>query len=202
ETIESEPEFLNVTLTARKLAAMTRMSMEISDDAVINMADRVTRDMAWAFAKSEDELGFNGAGTSGDGGIEGIVTKLNAGVGTLLGAVPVATNTHDTFAEIDAADLMTLMGRCPAYARDGAAWFCSQAAADTVFGRLKATAGGNTISELAIAGISALGQRGIVGFYFGYPIVVAQSLPIDDSNAALNDKVMLLFGNLRQAVLL
>src|SRR5690606_9558796 len=72
ETIESEPEFLNVTLTARELAAMTRMSMEISDDAVINMADRVTRDMAWAFAKREDELGFNGDGTSGDGGIEGI----------------------------------------------------------------------------------------------------------------------------------
>ncbi len=53
---ESEPTFNNVTFTAKKLAILTRISTELSEDAIINIADYMTRDMAWAFALKEDQV--------------------------------------------------------------------------------------------------------------------------------------------------
>jgi HK97 family phage major capsid protein len=200
ENIESDPTYTDVSVTAHKLAAMTRMSIELSDDAVVNMADRVTRDMAYAFALKEDQVGFNGTGISTDGGITGLITKLESGSYGASFYEPSAT--HDNFSELTNGDLTAVMGQLPQYARAGAAWFCSQVAADTVFGALKAAGGGNTQADLAMAGISALGQKGVVGSYLGYPIVTSQVLPSVDASAALNNKVMLLFGNLRLAAVL
>ncbi len=192
---ESEPTFNNVQLTAKKIGILTRMSTELSEDAVINFADYLVRDMAWAFALKEDQCLFNGDGTQTYGGITGLMVAATQ-TGHSASYVQVPTLTHNTFQELDATDLTTLMASLPQYARSGGrgcAWFCSQYAADLCFGRLMASAGGNTNQTLAMAGITALGQRGVVGSYLGYPIVASQVLP---STASLTSKAMLAFGNL------
>lgn len=191
----SDPSFNNVKLTANKLAALTRISTELTEDAMINIADWVTFDIGQQFAYEEDRVAFNGTGAATDGKIIGVITILEDG--SHGGGFYETSATHDLFSEIDNADLTGIMGRLPQYARNGAAWFCSQVCADTVFGRLKATAGGNTLDILASAGITALGQRGVVGSYLGYPIVASQVLPSTDAAGALNNKVQLLFGNLK-----
>ena len=77
---------------------MTRMSTELAEDAAINVADDLAREMAYAFATAEDAAGWNGDGTSTYGGIMGMRTKFAAGVGSFVGAVDL-TSGHDTFAD-------------------------------------------------------------------------------------------------------
>jgi len=190
----SDASFNNVKLMAKKLGILTRVSSELNDDSIVSMADYLTRDIAWAFALKEDQCGFNGDGTSTYGGITGLTVKVQ----TNTASFPVVpTATHNTFAELDATDLITLMSKVPAYARAGSAWFISQEGADLAFSRLMAAGGGNTNQTLAIAGITALGQRGVVGTYLGYPVVVSQVLPLESTTKT--NLPMLCFGNLRLA---
>jgi HK97 family phage major capsid protein len=195
---ESEPTFNNVTFTAKKLAILTRISTELSEDAIINIADYMTRDMAWAFALKEDQCIFTGDGTSTYGGITGLTQAIKQSAHS-AGYIDVGTATHNTFQELDSTDLTTLMANLPQYARSGGkgcAWFVSQYGADLCFGRLMASAGGNTNQTLAMAGITQLGERGVVGSYLGYPIVASQVMP---STGTLTSLPMLAFGNLSLA---
>ncbi len=179
----SDKSFDQVQLVAKKLYALTYVSSELAEDAIINVADDLAQEMAYAFALKEDQCGFIGDGTSTSGGIEGVAIKIL----TLAGAVN-ATSGHDTFAEIDSTDLANLMGKLPAYARMGAKWFISQTGFDIVFGRLAIGAGGNTMSMLGGA---------IQRSYLGYPIEVSQVLPT--ATTTLGTSAMLLFGNLQMA---
>ncbi len=195
---ESEPTFNNITFTAKKLGILTRMSTELSEDAVINVADYMTRDMAWAFALKEDQCLFIGDGSATYGGITGL-TAIVAQAGHSASYVTVPTLTHNTFQELDSTDLTTLMAALPQYARSGGrgcAWFISQYGAELTFNRLLAAGGGNTIATLQMAGITAFGQRGVVGSFLGYPVVVSQTLP---STGTLTSLPMLAFGNLSLA---
>ncbi len=195
---ESESTFNNITFTAKKLAILERISTEISEDSIIALADYLTRDMAWAFALKEDQCLFIGDGSATYGGITGL-TQIVKQSAHSASYIDVATATHNTFPELDATDLTTLMASLPQYARaggKGCAWFASQYGAELTFNRLKATAGGNTILTLSAAGITAMGQRGVVGEYLGYPIVVSQTLP---STGTLTSTPMLAFGNLSLA---
>jgi hypothetical protein len=79
-----------------------------------------------------------------------------------------ATSGHDTFAEIDTTDLANLVGKLPAFALPGAAWFCSQFAYAMVFARLAMTSGGITV--LPINGRP-------MPHFMGFPIFVTQVLP-------------------------
>ena len=183
---ESTPTWNDVTLTAKKAGGLSKLSTEIAEDAVIDMADWVADEAAYAFATFEDQCGFIGTGLSTYLGIRGL-TNLLAAAGGLAGAVDAASG-HDTFAEIDASDLAALIGKCPAYALPGAKFYCSAMAHALVFGRLMAAAGGNTIQNL----------QGGYGFsYLGFPIVITQVLPSVTTD--LSDVAMLLFGDLTKS---
>ncbi len=73
---ESEKSWDQVELTAKKLGALTRMSTDLSEDAIINLADDLANEMAYAFSVKEDQCGLNGDGTSTFGGMVGIRTKF------------------------------------------------------------------------------------------------------------------------------
>jgi len=187
---ESEKGWTNVTHTARKWAVLVRYSSELNEDAIISIADDLSQEAAYAFAYAEDNAGFNGDGSNTYHGITGVVTKFQAviGAGQLAGAVDAASG-HDTFAEIDATDLVTLTAKLPKYALGRARWVCSQPAWSLVFQRLQAAAGGNTVAEVA----------GKMQYqYLGYPIEISQLMPT--STGDLSDKVMLLFGDFGAAV--
>lgn len=195
----SDPAWDNVSLVAKKLTAFTKISTEIAEDAIINIADWLTNDIGQQFAYEEDRVGFNGTGLDTDGGVTGLLTKVQQS--TSAGSfIVVPTATHNTFAEVDATDLMTLMAAVPQYALDGAAFFTSQSGASLVFGRLMAAAGGNTQQALASDNVTAERGRGIVGYYQGYPIVVSQVLPTESTTKT--NLPMLAFGNLRKAAMI
>lgn len=188
---QSNPAFNQVTLVAKKIGGLCLLSSEIAEDAVLDLAEWVAQEFAYAFAKWEDDAFFTGDGTSTWHGIRGLgnlfTTTGGAGGAQLVGAVDAGSN-HDTFAEIDASDLTTLMGKLPAYALPGAKWYCSSVCANVVFGRLAAAAGGNTTQTL---------REGLGLNYLGYPIVISQSCPT--STGDLSDLPMLYFGNLRMS---
>lgn len=195
----SDPAWDNISLVAKKLTAFTKVSSELSEDAVVNIMDWLTMDIGQQLAYEEDRVGFNGTGLDTDGGINGLLNKVQGSTVT-ASFVVVPTATHNTFAELDATDLMTLMAAVPQYALDGAAFFTSQSGASLVFGRLMAAAGGNTQQSLSAENISADRARGIVGYYQGYPIVVSQVLPTESTTKT--NLPMLAFGNLSKAAVL
>jgi len=67
----SDLTFAQVSLTAQKMAGLVKMSTEISEDSLISMTDTIVRDLAWSFAKAEDEALFSGNANLYSTGIEG-----------------------------------------------------------------------------------------------------------------------------------
>lgn len=189
---QSQPTWSQVRLTAKKCGGLTLMSTEIAEDAIIGVAEWLANEFAYSFALFEDQCGFIGDGSQTYLGIRGLgsffTTTGGVGGAQLVGAVDAASG-HDTFAEIDKDDLAKVMAALPDFVMNPK-WYCSKVAAELVFGRLQAGAGGNTVETLS---------NGKVGrSYLGYPIVVSQVLPT--SQGDLSDLPMLYFGDLSKAV--
>lgn len=180
---ESDADFNDVELTAKKLAILTRMSSELAEDAVIDIADFLARKMAYAFALKEDTVGFTGTGNAASGGIQGIQWIFENDQ-TLAGSIEVGA-TIDLFSEITATHISTVMAQLPDYAADNAKFYCSRVGAELMFGRLKAAGGGNTISDL---------EGRVMQTYLGYPIVTVNVMR--KVTTAINNQVMFLFGDL------
>ncbi len=185
---ESEKQWGQVGLVAKKLAALTKMSSEINEDAIISIADDLVQEMAYAFAIAEDAAGWNGDGTSSYGGITGVRTRIIDGTHT-ASALDAATG-HDTFAEYDKSDLEKIEGALPKYALRNARWYCSQPFWVNVLRRIATAAGGVTMTEMAS------GLR--VPTYMGWPVEIDQTLPT--STGDLSDTAVAFFGDLSLAV--
>lgn len=184
---DTSPTGDSVMLVAKKSGGLVKLSTEINEDAAVDVADWVAREFAIAAAKFEDDCAFIGDGTStyhGIRGLENLMTESSA----LTGAV-LAGSGHDTLAEIDTSDIASVLGRLPQYARANAKIFCSQMVAEMVFGRLQASAGGNTVGTLGgeLAGRS----------YLGWPIVISQVL--EDSTGTINSTAIFFFGDLSKS---
>lgn len=182
----SDKAWNQVSLTARKWMVLAKYSSELNQDAIISMADDLAAEIAYAFATTEDDCGWNGDGSPTYHGIRGTRVKLL----TLAGAV-VAASGHDTFAEIDAADLSSVMAKLPAYALPGAKWYISQPGKTLLFDRLTQAAGGNTKQDFGGKAVDS---------YQGYPIVVSQKLPLVATD--ISDTIMLHFGDLTKSTTL
>jgi HK97 family phage major capsid protein len=185
-TTESQGTWDNVNLVAKKLSVLTRISNELSEDAVVSVADLMTQEIAYAFSSKEDDCGFNGDGTSTYGGIRG-VTQLLIDNSHNAGKI-AATSGHNTFGGLDATDITKLMGGLPQFAMSRAKFYVSQLGFATCFERLVASAGGNSISTLD----GAVQYR-----YLGFPIVISQKLPAVATT--LQNSIMMLFGDLAMA---
>jgi HK97 family phage major capsid protein len=165
EITASDMAVNQVQLVAKKLAVLTKISSELAEDAFVNVADMVARDAAWNFAKSEDQALFIGDGTSTYGGVNGLKTLFE---NTAYAGRVTTASGHDTFAELDYDDLMSLIGKLPSYALPRAKWYCSPTFKAMVLDNLSVTAGGGTKSDLAGPVISS---------FMGYPIVTSALLP-------------------------
>jgi len=182
---ESDQNWGQVNLVARKWGVLTKISSELSEDTVISLADDLASDIALAFATAEDNACIDGDGTGAYHGIIGVRTKMIDGdhAGSYVDLVSGA----DNWSEITDAHLLSVMAALPKYARRGAKWHCSPLAKVAVFDRLLRAAGGNTAAMIA---------AGMPASYNGYPIEEWPSMPENDASAALNNKIMLMFGNM------
>lgn len=181
---ESQASWDNVNLTAKKLAALTRMSNEIAEDAVVSIADWLVGEIAYAFAAKEDDAGFNGDGTSAFGGIRGVTALFTDGSHT----AGQYTTSSASLTALTVADFTGVMGKLPQYALPGAKWYMSQQVFLSAAGTVLAKGGGNTIATLAN---DPLNPR-----LLGFPVKIAQKLPIAAPGAG---KVQFLFGDLSKA---
>jgi HK97 family phage major capsid protein len=182
EITASDKSWNQVELTAKKLGALTRMSTDLSEDAIINLADDLADEMAWAFAKKEDECGLDGDGTSTYGGMVGIRTKFvdgNHTAGYQAGTTPCTAWSHITLAD----EIVTVMSLLPTYALPRAKWYIHPAGKAACFDALALAAGGNTTREIA---------AGAQPMFAGYPVVVSSAMP----SAPTNGTIALLFGDL------
>jgi predicted phage gp36 major capsid-like protein len=187
EITASDKAWDNVTLNARKLAALTRMSTEYVEDAIIDAAANLADEMAYALAEAKDDAHFNGDGTATYGGIVGVVGKPIGAAGLVD-----ATSGTDTFAEVSADDLARVMAALLLYAHKGAAWYCSQPAFQLMFQALAIAAGGATAMETGSLQIAK---------WSGYPIRISQKLETS-TGALANGTIMGILGDFSRAAML
>jgi len=148
-----------VSLSARKLAVLCKMSSEVAEDAIISIADDLASEIAYAFADKEDECLFNGDGTSTYGGVVGLKAAVAAG-----GKVTAATG-NTAFSTLDLEDFEAMVGKLPQYAVANAAWYVSRVGWANSMLRLAEAAGGNTVAQVA---------GGAPFQFLGFPVVIAQ----------------------------
>ncbi len=173
-----------VELTAKKLGALTRISSDLNEDAIINIADDLAQEMAYAFSVKEDECCIDGDGTLTYGGMTGIRKKMIDGVH--VGSYVLAITTGNTWLTIDDADLMLMMQVIPKYARANSKWHCSPAAKVAVFDRLARAGSGNTTITLSEAALTK---------FNGYPIEEWPAMPT--TTGTMTDEIMILLGDMR-----
>lgn len=184
---ESDMSWGEVTLVAKDLFALTRLSNALVEDSTIDIAGKVAMEHAYAFAVKEDSCFIDGDGTATYGGITGLKALLETS--GMKGIKTCATNT-DTPTEIISAEIDGLMAVLPSYARRGASFLASPSFDELIFGRLMRAAGGNSTITLA-------GE--VVPAYGGKPRQVCEPC-YSDATADLTGKAMAFYGNFFQGV--
>lgn len=170
-----------VGLNAKKLGALSRVSNDLVDDAIIDLVDDFAQEMAYAFAVKEDGCYIVGDGTSTYGGMEGLITKFEA---TSYSSRIALASGIDTFPEVTATDIASVMAGVAAYGLLGSKWLMSNTARELIIGRLKVAGGGNTIEDLS---------GGTGGKFLGYDVETSETMPAG-AGTDYSSKVMFMFG--------
>ena len=179
---QSNGTFDQVNLTAKKSMVLTRFSTELSEDTVINFADDLAGEMAYAQSKLEDQAAFIGDSTSTYGGITGLATAVGtAGVSTAASATSASA--------IIVGEIQAAFGKLPQYADNAnAKIFCHKAVWNAVFLRLAYAGGGNNAVDL-------LNGSGVLSFA-GYPVILCQAM----NSTLTTGQIMFHLGDMSQAV--
>lgn len=164
---ESTKAWDQISLVAKKVMVLTKMTSELNEDAIINMGDDLMAEAAYALALKEDQCGFLGTGAETYGGIVGLEQKFTDLNGVDEGG-GIELATGDLPSEIVLADFSGMVARLSAIGdTPNAAWYCHR----TVWAhmvRLEAAAGGNTMTDLVN------GAR--VFTFLGYPVRMCQAM--------------------------
>jgi len=162
-----------VGLTAKMWCTLTAISIQLDEDAAIAIGEIVGRQIAWAFAKKEDEIGFLGDGTStyfGHTGIAGALRAVDATIANIKSLV--VSDTDATYANISLANFENVCGILPDSADDGEAkWYCSRMFYYTVMVKLAMAAGGANATEI----LTGAGAREKT--FLSYPVDFTQAMP-------------------------
>lgn len=156
----SEANWDRIELVAKKLYALCKYSSEVNEDSIVDMADVLAGEIAYAFANKEDECGFNGTGTSTYGGIKGLANVA-------AGSIATAASGNTSFETLDLTDFEAAVGKLPAYPGLRPAWFIHKTGYWASMARLMDAAGGNTVMNLG---------NGPETTFLGIPVVFSQVL--------------------------
>ncbi len=198
EITESQKGWDTVMLMARKLAVLTKVSSELSEDATISLGNDLAYEINYAFAQKEDECGFLGDGTSTYGSILGIIPGLQKTVTDAGGTW--TTDSHkiynpsivvaagNAFSEVTMANITAVAGNVHAQAtrRGQCKWYCNQVFFYEVMLKLALAQGGATAREAS----DGIGQARPI--FLGYPVEFTQCMIAQEANSG----VPLLFGDL------
>jgi HK97 family phage major capsid protein len=169
---ESDVTFSQVSLSAKKMAALVKMSTEISEDAVISMVDTITQSLALSMATAEDDNLFNGVasainanGIAGDASVDD-TNVASAGALALTDLTACATGIGNPIRGASNA------------------WYINPVVYHGQIRDLVNAAGGNTIQIL---------EGGQQQSLLGYPVVLTNILP----SAPASGELVAVFGDLR-----
>jgi HK97 family phage major capsid protein len=181
---QSQQNFDSVQLVAKKLMVLSKISSELNEDNVVALGDDLANEIAYAFAKKEDECGFNGDGTSTYGGIVGLKNAIVAG-GTSDAGVTAASS-------VTLANLRAVVGKLAAWA-DGpnTKWYVKRAQWNSIFLRLAESANGAMMGEI-------MDTPGDLRF-MGYPVVLTEGI---DAPSDADGQAYAYFGDLSLAAYL
>lgn len=189
---ESNMTWGDIQLVAKDLMILSRMSNQLSMDAVISIGDTLANEIAYAFSNKEDDCGFNGDGTSTYGGIQGVRTLLTSIDAAGTDSAGLYTPSASTWATLALADFNSTVGLLPQYAdTPNACWVCHRAFYYGVMQRLELAAGGVAAMEIA------QGDRRPRPLFCGYPVEFAQIMP----SATAVSTVSALLGDFSQGAL-
>jgi HK97 family phage major capsid protein len=181
EITASDATLGQAELMARKLTALTKVSSELDEDAVIEIGDMITQSMAYAMADKIDEAGFNGDGSSTYGGNVGLKNALDSS------AIHDAIGGNVGASTLDMADFEAVLGKYPQYPGASPRWFMNSAVYYASAFSLMNAAGGNTNVTLA-NGVSS-------PMFLGFPVTFAQVMPSTTGTSA--STILAYFGDLR-----
>lgn len=181
----SDKSWSQIKLIAEKRYVVHQISAELVDDALIPVVQDAVEEMGYALALAEDDEIINGTGTSAYRGVVGLLASIGSG------GVSTAATGHDTWAELDIADVTACMGLLPDEYAMEPAWVCSRAFYFNVMLRIQAQAGGNTFQNI---------QTGDGGrrMFMGDPVYFTNRMPKTTAAAT----VCALYGSFSQAVML
>jgi HK97 family phage major capsid protein len=101
QILQTNPDFGQVTLTLKKLAAIPKVTSELLEDADVSIVQYLAELIAEQFAKAEDKQGFNGIGAPFIGALESTGSPtFDACTGTIgsLGYSQLVRLTGDLYA--------------------------------------------------------------------------------------------------------
>lgn len=178
---ESQQVFDSVQLVAKKLMALTTVSSELLEDAVVNIGDDIAGEIAYSFAQKEDACGFLGDGTSTYGGIVGLENALTSTYQVSNGGATAPTG-------VLVSEIVAGLAKLPnwAFSRQNVKIYCHKSTYHNAFERLAMAAGGVTAAEMA---------AGTQPRFFGYPVEFVQVL---DSNPNADGETFAFVGDLQQ----
>lgn len=183
----SQASFDQVVLAPQKWGVLTRISSDLNEDAIIGIADFLTREIAFAFADKEDECGFNGDGTSTFAGCFGLTIKIIDG--NHSASVFQAGANDNTWGELVLADYESTIALLPDYATAASKWYISQTGYYLSMAPILNAGGGNTIDVL---------ERGVSRrMFLGFPVVFTDVLLKGTSTTNHASKVACALGDLR-----
>lgn len=185
----SDPSYDQVLLTARKRATLTKVSSESMNDAAFSMADLVANEIAWAFAKDDDNRGINGDGSSTYAGDVGLRAKIKGLSGTIANIAGLKVGAGNLYSELTWADFLDTQSLLPEFAGAPGAprWLMHPRFYQSVPRQLAHAAGGMTATERLDGTTRTLLD--------GYEVVFSEQMP----RAQDNSQVCALFGHFSMA---
>lgn len=184
-----------ITLVAQDLMALTTLTEDLSEDAVLSIADLLAQELAYAIATKEDDCGFNGDGTSTYGGIVGVLAKIKGLSATIANIAGLTVCANNTYAEITRAEMLAVVGDLPTFAdTPQARWYCHKLFWSEVMVGLTMAAGGTPASEMEAFPTGAGGVRSHM--FLGYPVEFVQIMP----KTVANSQVAVILGDMSLAV--
>lgn len=182
---DSDPTHSQVTLTAKKVTAATKVSTELFEDSVVGISEMLATELAYTLTQAVESVAFNGnsANAPSVAGIctaNGILKNSSADY-----AASLVTAAGDTFDEITKANFLRMMATMPSHSRQGAAWIVSPYAFAESMQALDLNQGGSV-------GLA----QGLGMTFLGSPVLFSHQMV---GSGDQTGKVMALYANLRNA---
>lgn len=171
-TSEDRPTFDGVTLVAGKLFGLVPVSIELLNDAAINVADQIADSFIVFFNTKIDEALINGDGTSTYGGFTGFRNKITSASASYVEA------SGNLWSEITEGDILKARGtiRSVHQERGGFKLLCSPAFFDQVVEGVRFANGRGMIAET---------ENGRPMRAYGMDVVLSDAMPSTEANSQI-----------------